>query len=348
METFMDMALYHPEYGYYMTRDPFGIDGDFTTSPEISQMFGELIGAWIIDTWIKMGSPERFQLIECGAGRGTMMADIWRVCKAVDSIAKAVQIRIIETSPLLKKIQKTALEDAPVTWIDTLDELDNTPIIVLGNEFLDAMPVRQFFWTKEGWKERGVSLGIDDSSGIDSLCAEDTATDIVPDDVRENKLVMNQAYEYSPAQKRVIGDISCALKKNTGACLLIDYGYTSGQGDTLQAVKGHEHTEILHNIGECDLTAHVNFSLIRKWAKQHNLTIHGPQTQGVFLLSLGIESRANILSAAALKIPDKTKSQNAIDHINSAKERLIQPKKMGSLFKVMSLSYGIDAPLAGF
>lgn len=308
VSTFMELVLSHPQYGYYMTRDPFGVSGDFTTAPEISQMFGEMIGVFLADTWMKMGAPERFTLAECGPGRGTLMADIMRSTRGVIGFHAACQICFLEVSPVLRKAQAAALLAYNPVWVDTLDEVSTeAPVLVLGNEFLDALPIHQFI----GEQERCITH--DAQQGF----------------VFTHPPV--SVVERSPARESFMSQVSVMLKRSGGAGLFIDYGYESGTGDTLQAVHTHKPCHVLEHIGEADITAHVDFGAFRQCVPSQITT------QGAFLKALGIDARAQALSQIS-----------GGEDIQAALHRLTHDDEMGTLFKVMGVTHDQTLNLAGF
>lgn len=307
---FMSIALAHPEHGYYMTRDPFGAGGDFTTAPEISQMFGEMIGAWVIDIWAQMGKPERLTLVECGPGRGTLMNDILRVYKDVP-----LDVHLIEISPALKFIQQKTLK---AHWHDNIETVPtDAPVIVIGNEFLDALPFRQFVKTKDGWAERVITEDL--SFGLRPIAFVKDAPE-------------GSIFEIAPHRIEFIKTVEDLMKRcGMGAALFIDYGHAqSGLGDTFQALHKHNTVDVLSHIGEADLTSHVDFSVFG----------HPVTTQGEFLRSLGIEARAQML----LKNANERQSAD----IASALHRLTSSDEMGTLFKVMGFAHGKNIHPAGF
>lgn len=317
---YMDLCLGHPQYGYYMSRDPFGEKGDFTTAPEISQMFGEMIGLWSADMWMKLGSPASFTFAECGPGRGTLMKDMLRACRIVPGFAAAAEIHLIETSPLLIEKQRQNLVGYNVTWNASIDALpEDKPLILIGNEFLDALPVHQAVMTGSGWRERRIGLRDDELIfGLGNTLLGDDMPD-APE---------NEIYEYSPFQDAIWTNICDRIRQQRGAALVIDYGFTAdATGDTLQAVKDHEYVSVFQSPGECDLTTHVNFARLQRLA--HDLNIHGPVTQEIFLKDLGIELRAEKLITANPQMREK---------ITSELQRLTARDQMGELFKVMHVS----------
>ncbi|MGB3722321.1 MAG: SAM-dependent methyltransferase [Pacificimonas sp.] len=281
---------------YYATRDPLGKDGDFTTAPEISQIFGELIGVWCMDLWTRAGAPDDIALVELGPGRGTLMADLLR---AVPKLAAKAKVHFIETSPALRRAQAERVPRA--TWHDDIDTVPaDRPFMLIANEFFDALPILQYV----GDAERMISGGRFEPNG----------------DVTEERCL---------AATDIMAAIAARLANSGGAALVIDYGYTGGEtGDTLQAVKGHEHVGPLSAPGESDLTAHVDFHALQRAGK--TARGHGPTTQAAFLSALGIGLRAEALMQRA--------SEKERDDIARAVHRLTAPTEMGALFKVMALT----------
>jgi len=334
---FMSLALGHREFGYYMKKDPFGREGDFTTAPEISQMFGEILGAWAADVWMKMGSPPAFTFLECGPGRGTLMADMMRAAKGVPGFHAAAKIHLLEMSPVLKEMQRSALKDYQVTWHEKLETLPmDQPIIVIANEFLDALPTRQFQKTKNGWMERVVALK--DKEFVFALIPN--APPLTPPHAGGSE-ARGGAFEIAPARMGFVKKLCAVMKQAGGAALIIDYGHIkSGYGDTLQAVYKHQYCGVLEHIGEADLTSHVDFELLAVEDKMDGADVYGPVEQGAFLKALGIEARARALM-------NKANDEQSYD-IQKALHRLTASDQMGSLFKVMGFSCGLNVPLAGF
>jgi NADH dehydrogenase [ubiquinone] 1 alpha subcomplex assembly factor 7 len=334
--TFMEVALGHPEHGYYMKQDPFGVLGDFTTAPEISQMFGEMIGAWAADTWMRMGAPPEFILLECGPGRGTLMADILRATRHVEGFHDALRVRMMEMSPVLRGMQKEKLNRViDIDWVHNIQDIPQSiPIILIANEFLDALPMRQFVRIKDGWAERVVNYKDD--------CF---VFELTPSPFREREDAKRQGegeiFETSPVRENFIRDV-CAFFKNTkGAALFIDYGHAeTAFGDTFQAVYKHQYVSPLTHIGDADLTSHVDFGALRRVAEECGVKIQGMAGQGAFLENLGIQARA----LALIKNADAKQRAD----IESALHRLTGSDQMGELFKVMAVTHGVDSGVAGF
>lgn len=342
MAQFMSMALGHPKHGYYMKQDPFGRGGDFTTAPEISQIFGEVIGAWVADIWLQMGQPTPFTLLECGPGRGTLMADIMRATADVEGFHEACRIHLLETSPVLKDVQSANLAAYKPQFHEALASVpEDVPVIMLANEFLDALPVRQLQKTDEGWQERVVCLdkNQDFSFSLQSSLPKDLEG-VFPVHI-ERSAKPGDIFEISLARLFFMRNLCALLRRSGGAALFIDYGHLqSGLGDTLQAVYKHEYISVLDHIGDADLTAHVDFEVVHDVVQKEDVVVWGPLEQGSFLKAIGIEQRAQYLMGQA------TESQQ--EDIQKSLHRLTHSDQMGALFKVMGLSYGDGLKPAGF
>ena len=335
---FMDQALAHPEHGYYRTRDPLGRAGDFVTAPEVSQMFGELIGLWCAEVWTRMGSPAGVQLVELGPGRGSLMADALRaIARAAPAFRAAVRVHLIETSPVLRAAQRARLADAQPQWHDTLDGVPPGPALIVANEFLDALPIHQLVRTAVGWCARQVTLGADGKLDFTVAPAPSPLAASLAPTVAAAPL--GSIAEVAPAARACVAAIATRLAQDGGAALLIDYGpTTSAAGDSLQAVRGHRRHGVLEDPGEADLTAHVDFAALRA-AAQPPARVHGPITQAQLLTRLGIAARAEALA--------RGKPAETAAAIRAALQRLIEPTQMGQLFKVLALSRA-DMTLPGF
>ncbi len=343
--TLMDMALGHPEHGYYRNRDPLGRGGDFTTAPEISQIFGELIGVWVADIWHQMGSPKKMVLMECGPGRGTLMVDALRATKRMAKFQDSLEIHLLETSPVLRELQKKNLHGHTLHFHEKFPEQKfGSPVIIIGNEFLDALPVRQLVRRGSGWVERAIIVAPDRGfafTEIPSYSHEHTGKYAWPE-AREGEIV-----EVSPARDAFIKNVLQALGGGGGA-LFIDYGHTkSAPGDTLQAVRAHKYTDVLKNIGQADLTAHVDFDSISRLSQEAGAAVFGPITQSRFLLSLGLTERAETLMRTA-QATHSPAEQNALEEIKSAVLRLSGPAGMGQLFKAICMTHDPSLRPAGF
>ena len=337
--TYMSMALGHPEYGYYISHDPLGKEGDFTTAPEISQMFGELIGAWVADCWMQAGMPNPFAFVEFGPGRGTLMADALRVCSKVPGFYDALSVHLVESSPVLKDKQKQALANFKPVWHDSIESLPvDVPLYCIGNEFLDALPVRQYQKSDGSWFERVIGIndnGDDLSVGLGANIPDEALTDVLKNGIE------GAVYEFAPVREQFVSSLSERIKKQGGCALFIDYGYSKDEcGDTLQAVQSHKRCDILHEPGNADITAHVDFSSIERISVEQGLTYHGTAFQGAFLMQLGINERAQVLQANA--------NDDQKRDILSALDRLTASKHMGNLFKVCAITSGDKVTPAGF
>ena len=322
---YMAVCLADPDHGYYMRREPFGRAGDFVTAPEVSQIFGELIGLWSVATWEMMGSPSRFVLAELGPGRGTLMADLVRTARIKPAFLKAADIHLVEISPRLKEIQKETLlpSGLPVHWHVRLDDMPPGPTIVLANEFFDALPIHQFLWKDDQWAERMVGLTADGS----------LAFGLRPVDQRPPSVALPDAaiVETSPAAKAAMTTIGERLKRDGGAALVVDYGAAApGVASTLQAVRAHTYDDPLSAPGEADITAHVDFAALARAAAAAGATVRPVMRQGEFLIRLGLVERANVLG--------RDKDTKTRDAIAAGIERLAAPKAMGDLFKVLAIS----------
>ena len=333
LDTYMAEALGHPEHGYYRTGDPFGDAGDFVTAPEISQMFGELLGLWSMVCWRQLGAPASFNLVELGPGRGTLMADGMRLVSNVLPFYNALHVHLVETSPLLRKYQQAALAaiNRPIHWHQQLVQVPNCPFILLANEFLDALPIRQFACATGVWRERliGLTTSGDALEWTSRTLPATDGLDVLP------ALAVgaeNQIYEVCPAAHVLIREISRMIMMQKGVALFIDYGYVlQTGGDTFQAVKNHKYADPLLHPGEADLTAHVDFESVSRIAGLAGVRVSGPVTQGTFLRNLGIGRRAESLKKAA--------STEQKRDIETALERLTGDDTMGRLFKVIALSH---------
>lgn len=335
---FMELALQHPEHGYYRTHNPLGKDGDFTTAPEISQMFGELIGLWLVDCWQKMGRPDPFVLLELGPGRGTLMADALRATARVSGFHAALQLFLLDSNATLQAKQLAVLGEYHPIHISYLDEIPKLPLLVVANEFFDALPIRQFVKQPQGWSERIV--GLHDDRLVFTLSPPDPAILLlIPESLHE--ALENFVYEISPIGIATMQQLASLIHAQTGAGLVFDYGYAtpSGQG-TLQAVARHASVPILDNVGQQDLTAHVHFGLLKLAAEKAGLKCFGAVGQGDFLQAMGIEIRAAHLQRSA------TPEQEAA--ITSALHRLTHPDEMGVLFKALAFASPPLTEVAGF
>jgi NADH dehydrogenase [ubiquinone] 1 alpha subcomplex assembly factor 7 len=336
MDRYMSACLTDPVDGYYMTRDPLGRSGDFVTAPEISQIFGEMIGLWAAAVWQQMGSPASFRLVELGPGRGTLMMDALRALKTVPACLAAAAIDLVEISPILRQHQREVLArhhpERSVAWHASLDAVPaDLPTIIIANEFFDALPVRQWVCRSGVWRERCVGWQNDSLSlvEVDKPDAPDRPA------VEEGAIMETAAAARSMAQ-----GIGQRLGDTVGVCLVIDYGHCDGGiGDSLQAISRHGYTPVLANPGGADLTAHVDFAALGEAFAAAGLALHGPTTQGRWLGELGAGTRAAQLM--------KGRDHAVTATISQGLRRLLDPMAMGSLFKVMAVSSDLG-PLPGF
>ncbi|MCC3861004.1 class I SAM-dependent methyltransferase [Pseudemcibacter aquimaris] len=339
VSAYMTEALTNPQHGYYAKQTPFGTKGDFITAPEISQMFGELIGLWFADLWLKMGSPSKVHLIELGPGRGTLMSDLLRSVNALPDFLNKIDLHFVEASSALKEQQKQKLSAYPNNkyWHDSVkNALDQTAkddgfaaTFIIGNEFLDALPIRQFQKSDLGWHERMINTD-ESGEGLSYSLSPFPVQDVkLPSDYDDAE--MYSVIETCPMGEFITYEISKYFKKHRGAALFIDYGYDKYQtGETLQAVEDHKFTGIFDNPGHADLSAHVNFIKTCDIAREVGIYAAGPTTQGAFLKNMGIDQRAATLLSAA--------SDQQANDIKSGLHRLTSPEEMGELFKVCALS----------
>ncbi len=320
---YMSRCLLDPIDGYYMKRPALGADGDFITAPMVSQMFGEMIGVWVAQTWLAMGSPDRFSLVEIGGGDGTLMSDIVRVMARVPGMSAAAQVRMIEPSPILRNLQSQKVPQA-VFLPSLIDVPDSNPVIVVANEVLDCLPVRQFVETDRGWQERRVGL----EAGQLAFGLIETGPDFVAPHAAEPGMI----YEISLPQIRFAEQLAALVRTAGGAALLIDYGRDqAGPGDTLQALSHHQKTDPLAAPGEHDLTVWADFPSVSRAVTATGLTVSRITTQAEFLRALGIEARLAALIAA---------NPARVDTLQRQADRLLAANQMGNLFKV--LAFGRD------
>ncbi|WP_371224644.1 class I SAM-dependent methyltransferase [Roseovarius sp. 2305UL8-3] len=318
---YMGICLMHPEHGYYATRDPLGAAGDFTTAPEISQMFGELLGLSLAQSWLDQGAPSPFALAELGPGRGTLMADMLRATKTVPEFHAAAQVHLVEVSPHLRDVQEATLRGTEVAWHDTVESLPDLPLFLVANEFFDALPIRQVVRDGPKWRER--LIGVKDDTLSFGLSGP------MPLPILEHRLEDTKdgdVVEFSPVATMVAEALGARIKTHGGAALIVDYGDWRAQGDTFQAVQGHQSTDPLAEPGQADLTAHVDFEALALATPSAYSRL---TPQGVFLERLGITARAQALAEHL--------QGDALDQHIAAHHRLTHPGEMGTLFKVLGL-----------
>lgn len=334
---YMAACLFDPQDGYYTAREPFGAEGDFITAPEISQMFGELLAVWTWSAWTANGKPVPSVLAEIGPGRGTLMADMLRTLGHLDpSFVTLTRVAMIEASPRLTEIQrgKLAAGRARPTWYQDISALPALPLVIVGNELFDALPVRQFVRTSQGWRERMVAL---DGEGRLTFAAGMGGLDpaLLPADAADAP--EGAIFEAAPAREALMDAIASRIANHGGAGIFIDYGHVQpGIGDTLQAMRGHRFDDALAHPGRADLTSHVDFAALAAVARGRGLETRF-MTQGQFLIGMGLLERAGALGAncdAATR-----------ERLQGEVERLAAPDAMGTLFKVLTIApKGIAVP----
>ncbi len=330
---YMADCLLDPRHGYYATRDPLGARGDFTTAPEISQMFGELLGLALAQSWLDQGAPAPFLLAELGPGRGTLMADALRATKSVPGFHAGMALHLVEASPALREKQAEALRGFAPHWHGRIDTLPEAPLFLVANEFFDALPIRQFVRDPAGWRERQVALlGGRLGFGL-SAPAPLAALDHRLEDTRAGDVV-----ETCPSAGPIAAEVGRRIDAHGGAALVVDYGGWRSAGDTLQAVRGHAYDDPLAHPGEADLTAHVDFEALARAAAPaaHSALV----AQGVLLERLGITERARAL-AARLDGP-------ALEAHIAAHRRLTHPEEMGRVFQSLAIFPRTVQPPPGY
>ena len=326
---YMADCLLHPVHGYYTTRTPFGAGGDFVTAPEISQMFGELLGLCLAQAWMDQGAPAPFVLAEPGPGRGTLMADVLRATARVPGFRDAARLVLVEASPALRAVQRQTMAGHAVAWADTIADLPaDGPLFLIANEFFDALPIRQFTRIGDAWAETMVGLGPDGALSFGRAPPAPLA--LLSDrlaDTAEGEVV-----ELCPAAPPIMERIGARIASAGGLALIVDYGGWGSRGDTFQALRRHGFADPLAAPGEADLTAHVDFRALAQAARP---AAHAFTTQGQFLTRLGLPQRsarlAQTLTGAALA-----------EHL-AAERRLTAPSEMGTLFKALAV-FPPDAP----
>lgn len=334
LSDYMAEALLNPDHGYYATRDPFGAAGDFTTAPEISQMFGELLGLCLAQCWLDQGCPSPFALAEIGPGRGTLMADMLRAIRAVPGMAAAARVHLVEASPRLRARQAETLAGAAPVWHDRVEDLPDLPLFLVANEFFDALPIRQFERRPGGWAERQVGLK-------EGRLAPGLGP-VTPDPALARRLADTRpgdVVETCPALGPIAGEIGRRVALQGGAALVIDYGGWRSLGDTFQALKGHRPVDPFAEPGEADLTAHVDFEALAEAFAEAGAAVSAMTPQGVFLERLGITPRAEVLARGL--------QGEALGSHVAAHRRLTHPDEMGQLFKVIASYAPGNAPPPG-
>ena len=333
---YMSECLLNPQYGYYTTATPIGAKGDFITAPEISQMFGELLGLALVQAWLDQGSPDAFTLVELGPGRGTLMADLLRATAAVPGFHAAMTLVLIEASPRMREQQAVALKPYAPRWLPSVEDLPQQPLFLVANEFFDALPIRQFQRDGTGWRERRVGLDAEGTGlrlGLGAQADQPALAHRLPD-TKDGDLV-----ETCEAAAVLTEAIAQRIARHGGAALLVDYGDWRSLGDTLQALRAHAPTDPLQDPGAADLTAHVDFEILAEAATRAGCAHTRLCPQGIFLERLGITERARSLAAALDPDP--------LAQLTAAHRRLTHPQEMGNLFKVLGLYPPSSPPPAG-
>jgi SAM-dependent MidA family methyltransferase len=337
---YMELCLTHPEHGYYVSRDPLGREGDFTTAPEVSQMFGELLGLWAASVWRALDSPPMLRLVELGPGRGTMMADALRAVRVLPPMYQGLHVHLVEINPVLREKQSATLSGVRnIFWHQSIDEVPEGPAVILANEYFDVLPIHQVVRRETGWHERVVDI---DASGKLLFGAAPEPLPrfevLLPPLLRAAPV--GAVFEWRPDAEMM--KIATRVREQNGAALIIDYGHLrSDAGDTFQAIARHSFTDPLKNPGQADVTAHVDFQALARAAEDIGARVHGPVTQGEFLKRLGIDTRAATLTAKA--------TPEVSADIAAALKRLTDSGRggMGSMFKVMAVTGPNLAVVAG-
>jgi NADH dehydrogenase [ubiquinone] 1 alpha subcomplex assembly factor 7 len=337
---YMAMALHDPSDGYYARRDPIGAEGDFITAPEISQVFGELIGLWCAFMWRQLGRPNPVILAELGPGHGVLTADLLRAAAAAPDFRRALRLHLVEASAPLRAVQKQHLAQLDPIWATRFEDLPDGPMLLVANEFLDALPIRQFVRRGAHWSERMVALDGENRLVFADGPPSPVARLLIPEALRDTA-EQGAVVEICPAALALAAALGTRLSVQAGAALFIDYGYfPSGPASTLSAVCRHRAASVLSSPGAADLSAHVDFAAFAKTARARGAETHGPVPQARFLAELGVRERAALLRARATAA-----QQRAID---KGVERLLDPEKMGTLFKAIALVTPGLPPPPGF
>jgi SAM-dependent MidA family methyltransferase len=335
----MMLALHDPEHGVYASRNAIGRTGDFITAPEISQMFGELLGLWILEVWRQQDRPKKIKLVELGPGRGTLMRDVLKAARLDAGFLAALDVVLIEASPTLKTVQAQTLKDSPtpVRWSSRAgDSFEGTPLFLIANEFFDALPIRQYVKTEQGWHERMVIASEDE---LDFALAPMAVPGLAMPESR-GPADAGAVYEISPASTALAEEIAGHIAQQGGAALIVDYGHAgTGFGETLQAIAQHKTAQVLAAPGTADISAHVDFTELTQAALRGGAKAFGPVAQGAFLESLGIAHRAEQLTK---------KNPAQAGTIESALQRLTASDQMGNLFKALAILPPNVPPPPGF
>lgn len=331
---YMSLCLGHPTLGYYRRSNPIGRQGDFITAPEVSQMFGEMVGAFVASAWTALDEPDRFDLVELGPGRGTLLKDVLRAAAGPKGLIEAMRLVLVESSPVLTEVQRRTLAPVEPMWCESVENInpEGPPLIVIANEFFDAMPIRQFQKETDGWHERLVSIGEGKRGFILSKGVLPRRT--VPAAIRS--AAPGSIWEMGEDAEAAMVTLASRIAKRGGAALVIDYGYEEAQaGDSFQAVAAHRRADPFAAPGEADLTAHVNFEALAEVARLAGAVPRKLMTQAQFLAAMGIVPRAKVLAKGN---PDEA------EMVNADLRRLTAPDQMGTLFKVLCITAKDFAP----
>jgi len=335
---FMALALLDSRGGYYATRTPIGAAGDFTTAPEISQCFGELLGVALARSWLDLGRPEPVILVELGPGRGTLMLDLLRAIRGVPGLASALELHLVEPSPSLRAVQAERLAAHRPRFHETLASVPTgRPLLLVANEVLDALPIRQLVRDARGWRERLVGL---DATGRLTFVLAPTVIEAAVPEAGPEPVPVGTVVELGPAREALVAEIAGRLAADGGLALLADFGRLGAVGDSLRAVRGHRPADPLDEPGTVDLAADVDFAALRRVARAAGATVFGPVGQGVVLERLGIGLRLARLAAG------RTAAERAA--LEAGVRRLVAPDAMGERFQVLALTGPGAPPPAGF
>eukprot|EP01133_Synstelium_polycarpum_P014242 gene14242-16806_t len=350
VDSLIKECLTNPKYGYYMNKDVFGVGGDFITAPEVSQLFGEMIGIWCVATWESMGCPTKLQIVECGPGRGTLMSDILRSTKVFKDFYKAIDVHMVEVSPHLRKMQKTKLlyfkddvegatrgktpEGINVTWHDNIDTVPKVPTLFIAQEFFDALPINVFKFSKGKWSEVLVDEDIGRDGPYHLRFVMSNGPTLMTNAIQyllPEFGVEDYTVELGIAGLGIAQKMALRINEHSGAALIIDYGQDKAVSNSLQAIRNHEFVDLLDRPGSADLSSWVDFSAIRKCTKhlkKENVTAVGPVDQGIFLKEMGIEHR---LERLAKKLGDESK----LEELAKSYHKLVGPDEMGTTYKAI-------------
>ncbi len=326
LDRFMELCLYDKFFGYYSNNNPLGTKGDYVTAPEISQMFGELIGLWLLQVWYDQNRPNKFNLVELGPGNGTLMKDILRATSIDPRFEKSAKISLIEKSKVLKIKQTEKLISHKIFWSKSLKDIENLPLFVIGNEFFDALPIKQFKKINNKWLEK--CIYINDKSKLDFLFKKNSKKTNTIDFPKSFK--NGNIFERSFMSLDYIKKVSKKIESYGGVGLFVDYGYYGHSGDSLQSIFNHKFSNPLENLGKSDLSSNVNFKDLSKEASKKKVRVAKIKTQGEFLKSLGIELRCSKLKVKLNKVEKR--------NLDIAMNRLIDNTQMGKIFKVLGFT----------